>query len=298
MTGFDVLEPQTLSEAIGLLQQHGATARPFAGGTDLMVAIKLHHLRPRYLVNLKRLPGLEGVRQERGGLRIGALTKIADLADSPLVREWCPMLAQAAGELGSLQVRNVATVGGNLCNASPSADTAPALIALEAQAHMVGPGGERTVPLEQFFTGPGTTVLAEGELLTHLWLPRPSSRSGGVYLKSGTRKSMDCAVVGVGVLLETDKEGTACARARIVLGAVAPTPVRAREAEALLREGQIDAVDLKRVGQAASSATAPIDDVRGSAAYRRELVQVLVPRAIRLAWEAAREGSTWRHTVL
>ncbi len=292
MPRFDVLEPQTLPEAVGLLRQHGATARPLAGGTDLMVAINLRHLQPRYLVNLKHIPGLEGIELEQDGLRIGSLTKVADLAESTLIRERYSLLAQAAGELGSVQVRNLATVGGNLCNASPSADTAPALIALDSQAHIVGPAGERVVPLEGFFTGPGTTVLGEGELLTHLWLPLPSPRAGGCYLKSSTRKTMDCAVVGIGVLLEADEARSICVRARIVLGATAPTPIRAREAEAFLLDRPFTAVDLDQVGQAAASAATPIDDVRGSAGYRREMVRVLAPRAIRQAWLAAQANPT------
>jgi carbon-monoxide dehydrogenase medium subunit len=288
MITFDVLHPKTVPEAIQMLEQHGSAARPLAGGTDLLVALKLRHLRPRYLVNLKGLPGTRGIEWYEGqGARIGALTRIRDVVASPVVEEHFPILQQAASVLGSVQVRNLATIGGNLCNASPSADMAPALIALDAQVRICGRAEERQVPLESFFSGPGRTVLRPGELLTAIWVPRSPLRSGGCYVKYGTRRSMDCAVVGVAATIALHDSMARCREARIVLGAVAPTPVRAVAAEGVLQNQMLSESLLHQAAEAAALAARPITDVRGSACYRQDLVPVLVARAVRQAWEAA-----------
>lgn len=290
MIRFDVLQPKTMPEAIQMLDQHGSAAQPLAGGTDLLVALKLRHLRPRYLVNLKGIPGIRGIEWHAGqGASIGALTRIRDLVASPVIKERFPILRQAASALGSVQVRNLATIGGNLCNASPSADTAPALIALGAHVRIHGPAGERQVPIEAFFSGPGRTVLRPGELLTQIWIPQNPPRSGGSYVKHGARRSMDCAVVGVAAMIILHDSMARCREARIVLGAVAPTPVRAVSAEVVLRNKILSECLLRQAGEAAVQGTSPITDVRGSACYRQDLVRVLVVRAVRQAWEAAGE---------
>jgi carbon-monoxide dehydrogenase medium subunit len=288
MIRFDVLQPKTIPEAIQMLNQHGSSARALAGGTDLLVAMKLRHQRPRYLVNLKGLSGMRGIAWHEGkGLRIGALTRIRELVASALIGEHFPVLQQAAGALGSVQVRNLATVGGNLCNASPSADTAPALMALDAQVCIFGSAGERRVPLEAFFAGPGRTMLRPAELLTEIWVPSSAPRSGGCYVKHGSRKSMDCAVVGVAVRVSLQDSTTRCGEARIVLGAVAPTPVRATAAEDMLQERELSESLVQQAAEAAVLDTRPISDLRGSACYRQDLVPALVGRAIREAWAAA-----------
>ncbi len=288
MVRFEYIEAQSLGEATAFLEEHGAQAAALAGGTDLLLRLKRRLFRPRYVVNIKAIPGLNHLASQDGqGLRLGALTTIRTLETSPLVRGQYSMLAQAAGTVGSVQVRNLATVGGNLCNAAPSADTAPALIALGATATMVGPRGERSLPLADFFTGPGTTALGNGELLTELQLPPPPPHSAGVYLKLSPRRAMDIAVVGVAARVALEGRQGPCRDCRIVLGAVAPTPLRALEAEAILRGREITPELAQRAAQETAAASRPITDVRGSAEYRREMVAVLTRRAIMAALEQA-----------
>lgn len=291
MRRFHYFAPQTLQEAIDIFRRQGDGGRPLAGGTDLVVQLKEGGAKfplPSYLVSLRRIPELRGIHfDESRGLRIGAGVTMAELAASPIVRERYPALAEGAGIVGSIQTMNMATVGGNVCNAAPSADTAPPLLACEAQARIAGPGGERTLPLEEFFRGPGQTALAPGELLVELALPPPAPRTGGVYRRHTPRRQMDIAVVGVAALLTLD-EGDTVRRARIALGAVAPTPLRARQAEALL-EGQRASDELfARAAEAAAGEARPISDVRGSAEFRRHLVRVMTERCLREAAARAR----------
>lgn len=295
MKRFDYYTPQTLAEAIAIFREKGEGGRPLAGGTDLVVQMKEGGLKfpyPSYLVSLRHLKELRGVRfSEREGLRIGAATTFAELESEPVVRERFSILVDGAGIVGSVQTRNMATVGGNLCNAAPSAEIAPPLIALGARAHIVGPGGERTLPLEEFFLGPGRTVLGHGDLLAELLLPMPPPRSGGMYRRHTPRKEMDIAVVGVGVEVTLDGGGETIQRARVVLGAVAPTPMRASGAEAAL-EGQRPSDEvIARAAQRAMEEARPISDVRGSAAFRRELVRVLALRCTQGAVAAARAAA-------
>jgi carbon-monoxide dehydrogenase medium subunit len=205
---------------------------------------------------------------------------------SPVVQEKYPGLAQAVRDLGSIQVRNRATVVGNICRASPSADTLPPLIADGASARIYGPGGERVVLLEEFFTGPGRTVLKPDELVTEITIPPPPPRTGRIYIKHGRRKAMELATVGVAISLTL--EGDTCREIRIALGAVAPTPIRARRAEALLRDQVIDERLADAAARAARDESRPIGNVRASAEYRREMVEVLTRRAIGQAMETLR----------
>ena len=272
MRRFQYFEPRSLSEASSLLAAGGQV---LAGGTDLLVELKEQLRRADRVVNIKKIPGIGGLSYEaRGGLRIGALVTAREVEIAPFVLEHYASLAQAARELGSIQVRNRATIVGNICRASPSADTLPPLIADGAIIRLHGPGGTREVLLENFFTGPGKTVLRADELVTELVVPAPPPRTGKVYIKHGRRKAMELATVGVAVTLTRD------AGVRIVLGAVAPTPIRARAAEEILRR------DPKALDQAAAAAMAearPISNVRASAGYRREMVRVLTRRAIEQA---------------
>lgn len=283
MKDFEYFAPTSVEEAVALLGRYGREARVLAGGTDLLVRMKLGHWNPRYIVNIKRIPGLREIVHEVGtGLRIGALSTLTDLINSPEVEAVCPVVAQAARTMAGVQIRNLATVGGNLCNAAPSADLAPPLIALDAQAYLVGQGGERIVPLGDFFSGPGHTVLAEDEILTAVVVPRPSSHTRATYLKLEHRQAMDIAVAGVAVALTT--RHTLCDDVRIVLGAVAPTPMRAKRAEAVLRGQTITEERIEEAGRVAAEESKPIDDVRASAWYRREIVKVLTRRGIRKLW--------------
>ena len=287
MRRFEYFEPKSLSEAVHLLGRYAGRANVLAGGTDLLVEIREHVRWPEYVVNIKKIPGLDGLRYEAGaGLAIGALVTARAVETAPILLEKYAGLAQAARELGSIQVRNRATVIGNLCRASPSADTAPPLIADGARARLFGPAGERELPLENFFIGPGRTVLAADELLVGIDAPPPPPRTGKVYLKHGRRRAMELATVGVAVSL-TLTDGV-CSQARIVLGAVAPTPIRARAAEAALVGRPVDTQSAAAAAEAAMQEARPISDVRSSADYRREMVRVLTARGVHAAFEQAR----------
>jgi len=289
LRAFEYHAPTNLNEAIALLSEHGDNARPLAGGTDLVVQMKESATKfpmPSHIVSLLRVPELGGIEfSEDHGLRIGAGATMAEVAESPIIRERYTGIAEGAALVGSYQTMNMATAGGNLCNAAPSADIAPPLLAFEAEAVIAGPGGRRSVSLEEFFVAPGKTVLAADELLAEVRVPTPQAGTGSAYARHTPRKQMDIAVVGVGVAL-TLADGR-IERARIALGAVAPTPVRARAAETAL-EGQSVWDELfARVAEIAAGECRPISDVRGSAEFRRHIVRVTTER---LLHEAARRA--------
>jgi len=291
MRRFEYFEPHTLDEAAALLKRCAGRASILAGGTDLLVEIKEHIRQPAFVVNIKRIPGLNALHFDpASGLAVGALVTARAVETSPTVIEKYAGLAQAVKELGSIQVRNRATVVGNLCRASPSADTAPPLIADEARIRLYGGGGAREMPLEEFFTGPGKTKLAPDEIATGLELPGPRPRTGKVYLKHGRRRAMELATVGVAVTLELDADGV-CRAARVVLGAVAPTPIRARAAEAVLAGAALTAEVIEAAAQAAQAEARPISDVRSSADYRRDIVRTLPARAVREAHTRAQRSA-------
>ncbi len=279
MQPFEYFAPKSLPEACALMAAHDGDARVIAGGTDLLLKMKAGRLAPKVIVNIKRLAELRGITAVSGqpsAVSIGALTTLEEIRRSALIRERYPALAEAANTMASVQIRNLATVGGNVCNAAPSADLAPILIALNAVAVIVGVKGERRAPLDEFFTGPGRTILTAGELLKAIEVPPPSGPS--VYLKHSPREHMDIAVVGVGVAARIN--AGQCESARIVLGAVASIPLRARAAEDLLIGQPLTADNIARAAQIAAEEAKPIDDVRGSAWYRRKMVEVLVRRGL------------------
>jgi carbon-monoxide dehydrogenase medium subunit len=275
MQAFDHFNPQTLDEAYTLLSRYNGRGKLIAGGTDLMLQLKSGGSAPEAIINLKRLPELQGLDYDQeSGLQLGALTTLLQLTRSPLINQYYPVLAQAAGLMASEQIRSFATVGGNLCNASPSADLAPPLIALDGLALIVGPRGERQLSLEEFFQGPGQSALKPDELLKGIQLPPPQGQT--VYLKQAPRAFMDIAVVGVAVRLQ--QENGRCRQARIVLAAVAPVPLRVPAAEAALQDHHLTEDRINQAAQLAAAACSPIDDVRSSAWYRRRMVEVLVRR--------------------
>jgi len=277
---FQFLQPLTIQEATALFAEYDGEAKVIAGGTDLINLIRTKAIRPPYVVDIGRIPGLDHVRYDaNGALIIGALAIIRNLETSNDVKQRHPVIAQAAGQLGSVAIRNVGTIGGNLCHASPAADTAPALIALGAKAKIIGPAGERTVVLEDFFTGPGQTVLQRGEILAELYVPPMSPDSKGVYLKHASRGAADLAIVGVAAVATMDRG--ICRNAKIALGAVGPTPMRARNAETLLEGKETSDALIGQAAEAAAAESRPITDVRASADYRREMVQVFTRWAIR-----------------
>ncbi|MCB0153740.1 MAG: xanthine dehydrogenase family protein subunit M [Anaerolineae bacterium] len=286
MRPFAYLEPATLTEAVAMLAQHQGQAHLLAGGTDLLVEIKEQVRRPETVINLKKIAGLDQLQFDpAGGLRLGALVTARQVETSPVVQRHYAGLAQDVRELGSMQIRNRATVAGNICRASPSADTPPPLIAAGARLRLVGPAGAREVLLESFFSGPGQTVLAPGEIVTEIVVPAPPPHTAQVYLKHGRRRAMELATVGVAVWLTM--AGEVCQTVRLVLGAVAPTPLRVQAAEAVLTGHPLTDALIAQAADIAMQTARPIDDVRASAAYRREMVGVLTRRAMRQAVEEA-----------
>jgi carbon-monoxide dehydrogenase medium subunit len=287
---FEYFAPTSLPEALSLLQKRGEEGRALSGGTDLVVQVKEGGKipTPSYLVSLRRLPELRGIDfSERAGLRIGATVTMTEATESAPVRERYRALADGAEIVGSIQTMNMATIGGNVCNAAPSADTAPPLLTYEAVAVIAGPKGERDVPIEEFWLGPNQTALQQGELLRELRLPAPPANTGSVYVRQTPRKQMDIAVVGVAVLL-TLGQGDRIERARIALGAVAPTPIRARKAEAALEGKAASEALFAEAAETATSEASPIGDVRGSAEFRRHLVRVTTERCLQEAAQRAR----------
>jgi CO/xanthine dehydrogenase FAD-binding subunit len=277
---FDFYQPATLAEASRLLKENGPGGRFLAGGTDLVIAMKEKGLLPKYIVDLKRVPGLSGIRENNDGtITIGALTTMYAIETSPVITKKYPFLAQSAAEVGSIQIRNRATIGGNMANATPSADVAPSLIALNATAKTASADAERTVALEEFFRGPGQNIMNADEILTEITIPKTGTQLVSEYIKFSPRDMMDLAYIGVAVAynLGSDKK---CQGVRIVLGAVAPTPIRAKNSEALL-EGKVLTEELAtKVGDEAAKESKPISDVRSSADYRRAMVGVMTKRAL------------------
>ncbi len=281
---FDYLEPASVEEAIGLLTHYGPEARVLAGGTDLIVQMKMERLAPRYLVSIGRVPGMEGIAVQDGNTHIGARTSIRTLRNDPWIRSRYPVLAEACASFSTTQVQVRGTLGGNLGNASPASDTAPALIAYGAEAIIRGPEGTRRVPVEEFFVGPGRSVMEPGELLVAVELPPPRPGTGGAFLKVG-RVAADLAKVNAAVVVI--REGDRIADARLVFGAVAPTPLRTRKAEAVLVGQQFSEEVVTEAAQVASEEVSPIDDVRSTAWYRRELTRVLAYDGLYRTWERA-----------
>ena len=291
MKRFEYLEARTVRQAISMLQRYGENACMVAGSTDFLVRWRTGVWNPDHVINIQRVAGLSRITYSgRNGLRIGALVTIRAVEQHAAVRRYYPALAAAAASFAGVQVRNLATVGGNICNASPSGDMIPALLVFGSECKIVGADGERVVALDKLFTGPGQTVLQHGELLTEIRVPVPARNTGSHYIKHSPRGAMDIATVGVASLVSLDGRNGPCAEARIALGAVAPTPIRAYSAEDSLR-GQtltqgllIDTANLARDG------IRPIDDIRGSAEHRKEIVGVLTRRTLEQALTAATSG--------
>ena len=281
MKNFEYLEAKTVREASALLAQCQGKARVLAGGTDLLVAMKRRQITPEYIINIKRIPDLDYVRYREGqGLKVGALATLHSLERSHAVQQRFPVLASAIGKMASPGIRNLATIGGNLCNASPAADTAPALIGLAALAKVEGPAGERLSHVEEFFLGPGQNALHNDEILTEIQIPESPSHTRGAYFKL-SRTAADLAIVGVAFFATFDSKHSSVIEAKIVLGAVGPTPMRARQAEALIKGKGTKEVPIEKVAELAAAEALPICDVRASANYRQHMVKVMVARAIR-----------------
>lgn len=280
MRKFNYLVPKTLDEAVSLHVSYGDRAKYVAGGTDVLVKIKEGKLLPDYLISLKHIIAQDRpfLNHETGELYVGAFMTHRSIELSSTVREHYPILHDAVSNIGSVQIRNVATIGGNLVNAVPSADGAIPLITLDAKAHIYGTKGKRTAELRRFFLGPGQCDLDGGEILTELVIPPLPPRTGSAYVKHGRRSAMELPMLGAGVLISLEEDMATCAKARICLGVAAPTPLRCLQAEEYLEGKVVDESTLEEAGKIAAAESKVRDSIRGVAWYRREMVGVLVKR--------------------
>lgn len=278
--------PDSLDAAVSLLADAGGVARILAGGTDLLVQMRGDMVAPDLVVDIKKIEEVRSIAAEDGGFRIGAAVTGAELGEHAEVKAAWPGVVEAVELIGSTQVQGRATPGGNLCNASPAADSVPAMIAAGALVDIVGPNGRRTAPVEEIPAGPGKTTLAPGEIVVSFFLPARPPRSGDAYLRMIPRTEMDIAVVGAGVSLTLD-EGGICTAARVALGAVAPTALLVPEAAEALIGTKVDEAALGNLAAAASAACRPIDDKRGTREYRIKVAGVMARRAAQTALERA-----------
>ena len=283
MLHFDYIEPTTLEEAASALSDHEVAGEIIAGGTDVLVQIKEEKLAVDRLVTLSKIPGLRMIHDDGQWINIGAMTTIRELETSDVIRKSVPVLFDAVKRLGSVQIRNVATVGGNICNAAPSADTIPALLALKAEVTYWSSNEMKTRKLREFFVGPGETVLKRGDILTSIRFEKPHPRSAGAYLKFSRRRGMDLPLLGIAVQLQMDEARSCCEDVTIALGVAAPTPIRVGGAEETLKGKRITEEILTRVSALASEEAKPRDSVRCSAEYRRAMINNLLPEVIKTA---------------
>ena len=276
---FDYIAPTTVDAAVAALVEGGRDTRVMAGGTDLLVKIRHRMLSPKRILSLKQIAGLDAITvDKKNGLTIGATALLADVAAHKGIRRYYPTVAEAAGGTANVQVRNMGTVVGNLCNASPSADNAPTLMAMGAIVDIAGPTGCRSMALDQFFQGPGLTALKTGEIVTAIRVPFPAAGSGTAYHSLSQRGKLDCSAVGVGTMVIL--KGDRCTDARIIVGACAPVPMRTLAAEKMLIGKKITDTLIRKAAQTASEETSPITDVRASAPYRWKMVSVLTIRTL------------------
>jgi carbon-monoxide dehydrogenase medium subunit len=288
LSQLDYLAPTSADEAVRALAAQGGAGRPLSGGTDLLVQLRSGRLSPGLIVDLKKVPGAIGIRESDGGFVIGASTPGALLGEHPTLGRVWPGVVEAANLIGSTQVQGRASMAGNLCNASPAADSVPALMAARATCLIVGPSGRRTAPAETIAVGPGRTSLQPGEFVLEILLPPRGPRGADAYMRSIPRTEMDIAVVGAGVNLSLDAEGV-IVEARVALGAVGPTVILADEAAAALVGTRADDKALARLDEAARSVCRPINDKRGTAEFRIKIAGVLARRVATIAYGRAKE---------
>ena len=279
MKRFDYFQPQTLKEAFSFMEKVKGHAKYVAGGTDVMVRIRQKALQPDALVSLRGINGLKTI-SHNGGLSLGSMTPLRELDRDPVIARDYPALGQAVWALANPQVRNVATVGGNLCNSAPSADCAPPLMVMDATLQLDGPGGVREAPIDTFFTGPGENCMERADVLTRIHIPEKAENTGMAFLKVG-RVAQDIAIVNAAALLVMDKKK--CRKCRLAVGAVAPTPLRLKNAEKLLEGEEVEPELLDRLSEMVKQEVSPITDVRSTEEYRRVMSGILIKRAIKQA---------------
>lgn len=279
--------PNSVLECIKLLQEHGNTAKIVAGGTDLVVRMRSGAFRPSVIIDIKKIPELNGINVKEDCVEIGACTDLMTISKADeLIAKW-PIVKAGAGHVSSTQIRNNATLGGNSCNASPSADTVPCLIISEAVVNIVGPNGERQIPIDEFFVGPGKTVLLADEIVKSFTIPGAEDTSGAAYYKHAIRGDTDISIIGLGARIVLDENGVVT-KARIAAAAVAPTPLRIKAAEEYLVGKKLNDDVIEQAGQIARDNVSPISDQRGSKEYRKEMIYVATKNMIREAALAAK----------
>jgi CO/xanthine dehydrogenase FAD-binding subunit len=285
---FDYLAPKTINEACLLLSKYGGTAKIISGGTDLLVSMRQKKITPGYLINIKGIPKLDYIHySQEQGLRIGALSTIQSIAKSRVIRERFELLRTACNKIGTPQVRNMGTIGGNICNGGPSQDSVPSLLALGARLKLVSLQKERIVPIDEFFIGPFQTALAQTELLTEIQIPTPPSGSATCYRWLSKRNEVDETLVGVAILMTADSKGDVCRDIKIGLCSVAPTPIRATRAEQILLGQRIEGKTIELTARVAAEETSP----RSRAQYRRQMTSILVQRAIIDVWRKIKQSA-------
>lgn len=287
--GFELLQPRSLAEALEMKKSYGERAKVLAGGTDFLVLLKDQKLKAEVVMSLRGIRELNFIRHEEGkGVTLGALATHGAVAASPIIRQRFPDLAEACVQVGAVQVQNLGTVGGNLCNASPAADAAPPLLLMDASLILASARGERRISIHDFFQGPRRTVLQADEILKEIFIPQIPGRRGATYLKLGRRKAMEIAIVGIGVAIHLNGSDQVVSDCRIALGSVAPTPLRARHGEEILRNQEIRDELIEEAAEVAAEEASPISDVRASREYRLDMIRVLCRRAIPAALASAR----------
>ncbi len=285
MEPFEYIKPKSLTEACEFIQSHASEARIYQGGTDLLVRMQARQWKPKYLVDVKHLPELRGIHVNESGLVIGAAETMNDVAAHSAVRKNYPLLVEAIETIAAYPIRNRATIGGNICNAAPSADLAPALLVTKADCHLMETSETRCVPIDEFFIAPGKTAMISGEILTKIHVPQLPKGAVGKYLKLGRRAAMDLAIVGVAVLGYPKSKKASGYKFRVALASVAPTPIRVSEAEDILGES-VSEEAINQAAAAARRAAKPISDVRASEEYRAEMVEVYTRRGIEAVLKA------------
>ena len=285
LTTFEYHQPTTIQEAVETLRKH-PDAKPLAGGTDLIPKMKQALIKPTHIVNLKKIPELNIVEERGEAIHIGAAVKLREIEKNETVQRLLPLLNSCVKSIGSVQIRNMGTIGGNVCNASPAADAALGLVALEATVHIAGPDGERTAEAKDFFKGPGHTVLGDDEIVTGFTVPIPTEDTGTCFLSVG-RTSLDISTISIAVALKTD--GDRVKDAKIALGSVAPTPLRLLDVEKLLKGKTLTEKLIDDTANKVSESIQPITDVRGTAEYRRKASKGMTIEALKEAWHERRQ---------
>jgi carbon-monoxide dehydrogenase medium subunit len=279
VNNFQYIVPSTLNEAISILAEEKGKAKILAGGTDLLPRMVERQLRPKMFVSLRTLQELGGIKEQEKTIIVGATCRLREVEKSSLIQDRIPMLSYAVSQMGSWQIRNQGTVGGNLCNASPAADMAAPLLVLNSEVFIQGPKGERRIALSDFFVGPEETVLDEDEIFTKVLIPKPPGGSG-TYIKLGQRRAMEIAIVGVAVWVLPEARGERINELRIALSSVGPKPFRVHEAESRLKGERMEKKLVEEVAEIASRVSSPITDLRATREYREEMVRVLMKRAL------------------